>query len=463
MEQAIVQFIGRLRKTGIEVSSSEIMDACRALPHVRLEERGMVKDALRSTLIKRGRDVPAFDALFDLFFNKKPGRADNEKSSEPEDSRHLAEVMAEMLDMHRPDMSLTAEMIMTGQFGPLTRVLLDRSRNLGLDRMESPLQAGFFLRRFRQEMDMERVGLEIEGFLRDMEERGLDGDLSGDLQAFAQSNLHRVDDELKRLIHKEMAQNRYMFLKKLEEEDLGNRNLARLSEEDILAMRPAVERLARRLKERLSMRLKHAEVGRLDLKSTLRHNIGYGGPLPDLYFRRKKPYRPQIVALCDVSNSVRNFSRFMLLFLYTLKEVVSRVRSFIFVGDMAEVTQLFQKKEIGEAVSEAASARGLTYVFRTDYGSALSQFRDDFLNSINTKTTVFILGDARNNYYDPCEDAVAAIAEKARKLIWLNPEPRLNWRLGDSVLELYQSYCTTVAECGNLNQLSQLIEENLMP
>jgi uncharacterized protein with von Willebrand factor type A (vWA) domain len=226
-------------------------------------------------------------------------------------------------------------------------------------------------------------------------------------------------------------------------------------------MRPVVERLARRLKDRLSLRLKRAKTGRLDLKNTLRRNIGFGGPLPLLRFRNKHPLRPEVVALCDVSNSVRNFSRFMLLFLYTLKEVVARVRSFIFVGDLTEVTDLFARRELNEAVSLAASGHGLTYFFRTDYGNCLTQFAGEHLTGVNSRTTVFVLGDARNNYFHPGTEALKAIADKAARLIWLNPEPYLNWRIGDSVMETYRPYCTMVAECGNLDQLSSVIETSL--
>ncbi|MEW5724631.1 MAG: VWA domain-containing protein, partial [Thermodesulfobacteriota bacterium] len=110
-----------------------------------------------------------------------------------------------------------------------------------------------------------------------------------------------------------------------------------------------------------------------------------------------------------------------------------------------------------------AAAHGLTQVFRTDYGAALGQFQSEHLSGVNSRTTVFILGDARNNYFDPHPEALEALAGRAKRLIWLNPEPRANWRLGDSVMRIYQPYCTRVAECGNLKQLSTIIEENLLP
>ena len=391
------------------------------------------------------------------------GAEDGPGEEAPEDENFPSEMLRERIETLQPDLSLTTELIMTGQFGALAKLLLSRSRDVGLERMESPLQANFFLRRFRLELDLDQVMAQANQFLSGSGGQGLSSGQAQAMEEYVAENVSRVEEEVRRLVRQELDQNRYLYLRRLQEEDQTEKRLAGLTDDEILAMRPAVERLARRIKERLSLRLKHAEHGRLDLKLTIRDNVGYGGVLPYLRFRKKKPARPQVMALCDVSNSVRNFSRFMLLFLYTLREVIARVRSFIFVGDLAEVTALFAKHELNDAVSQAASGRGLVYPFRTDYGSSLSQFRDEHLSSVTSKTTVFILGDARNNFYDPRTEALEAIAEKARRLIWLNPEPRLNWRLGDSAMEAYQPYCTTVVECGNLRQLSEIIEENLLP
>ena len=153
----------------------------------------------------------------------------------------------------------------------------------------------------------------------------------------------------------------------------------------------------------------------------------------------------------------------MLLFLYTLKEVIAKIRSFIFIGDLAEVTLLFQQRELNEAVSMAAQGHGLRSRFRTDYGWSLEQFVEQHISAITSKTTVLVMGDARNNNYEPRLEALEAIAGRARKLIWLNPEPQTFWNLGDSVINLYAPHCSKVAECGSLKQLSAIIEEQLIP
>jgi uncharacterized protein with von Willebrand factor type A (vWA) domain len=463
LEKALIDFAGRLRSAGIQVSTAETVEAGRVVELVGLEDRETFKDALRSVLIKRSGDAPLYDALFDLFFTggPRPAASPDDKSDQP--SEDLGDALAELIDLHRPDLSLSAEMVMTGQFGALFRMILQRGQGVGLDRMESPLQSGFFLRRFREAMDVEGIRREAESFLAELEAGGVDPELVHGFRDYVTGNLAGLDEEMKALVGREAAGNRFQFVRRMEEEGHFDRPLTNLGPHEIAAMRAAVDRLARRLKERLSRRYKKYEAGRLDVKATMRRNVGLGGPLPYPCFRRRKNARPQVVALCDVSNSVRNYSRFMLLFLYTLKEVVSKVRSFIFVGDLAEVTGLFQRRSLDEAVAMAASAHGLTYVFRTDYGSVLKQFAEERLAAVDSRTTVFVIGDARNNYYDPHPEAMAAIAEKAKRTIWLNPEPRANWRMGDCVMGVYEPYCTKAAECGNLRQLSGIIEENLLP
>ena len=463
MEKALVDFTGRLRRVGISVSPAEVLDAGHALTELGLANRTAFKDGLRSVLIKRGRDIPAFDSLFDLCFSRGSLPVPGEDQEDAEEQAGLARHIQELVETWQPELSLPGELIMTGQFAALARLIQNGSQGLGLDRMESPLQVNYYLRRFRQQLDLDGVRMETGRFIDDLEARGLPGDRALAMREYLDGNLERLDRELRRLLREELARNRYLYLHRLENEDLAERRLIGLSEADLATMRPAVERLARRVKDRLSQRYQHAEAGRFDLKATLRANVGLGGPLAWLRFHDKKPHRPQVVALCDVSNSVRNFSRFMLLFLYTLKEVVARVRSFIFVGDLVEVTEIFRRRELNEAVSMAAAGQGLQYAFRTDYGASLLQFQQDHLAAINSRTTVFILGDARNNFFDPHAAALEAIADKARRLIWLNPEPQLNWKLGDSVMETYRSYCTKVVECGNLKQLSAVIEYHLLP
>jgi len=203
---------------------------------------------------------------------------------------------------------------------------------------------------------------------------------------------------------------------------------------------------------------RRAKRGKFDVKQTLRHNLQYGGVPFKIKLDRRVRERPQVVILCDVSDSVRNVSRFMLQFVYSLQDLYSRVRSFIFVSDIGEVTHLFEEQDITEAIEQSLSGGIINVFAHSDFGRAFRQFHRDYLAAVNKKTTVIILGDARNNYNLPQEWVLRDVRQRAKQLIWLNPESRLTWGFGDSEMDRYLPYCDVVEECRNLNQLYRVID-----
>jgi hypothetical protein len=440
------------------------MDAALCVQHLRLDDRTEFKDALRSALVKRRRDISLFDELFDLHFSGGPLLGTVAEARGRDNIQFMDRLAAEMERGDTGQLSPVTRMLMTGNFGELTRHMLAASGSLALRRMQfAPMLGRFFVNELRRKMGIDGVRIEAQTVLTEMERSGVDPTVIQEFREHVSRNLERLEDALEKLVLDEVQRTRFMAFRRIEGEEMAERNLYHLTDQDMAAMRPEVERLARRLKERLGLRFKRADRKQIDLRRTLRGNVGYGGPLPDIRFRNKKTTRPQVVALCDVSRSVRDFSRFMLLFLFSLKEVISRIRSFIFVGDLTEVTSVFQEYDLNEAVSRAAEGQGLTYRFGTDYGSSLGQFAAEHLGGVNSRTTVIILGDARNNNLPPRINAMEAIAERARKVVWMNPEPVTFWGTGDSIVHLYEPYCTTLTECGSLAQLSDAIEKNLLP
>jgi uncharacterized protein len=164
------------------------------------------------------------------------------------------------------------------------------------------------------------------------------------------------------------------------------------------------------------------------------------------------------MVLCDVSDSVRNVSRFMLQFVYSLQDLYSKVRSFIFVADVGEITRLFQEQDINDAIHTALHGNIINVYAHSDFGRAFKAFHRDFLPAVNKRTTVLILGDGRNNYNLPHEWVLRDVQQRAKQVIWLNPENRMTWGFGDSEMDRYAPYCTLVEECRNLNQLYRVID-----
>ena len=168
--------------------------------------------------------------------------------------------------------------------------------------------------------------------------------------------------------------------------------------------------------------------------------------------------KPQVVILCDVSDSVRNVSRFMLQLVYSLQGLYSRVRSYIFVAEPGEITRLFEENEIHEAIDLALRGKVINLLAHSDFGKTFQMFHRDHLASVTRRTTVIILGDARNNYNIANEWVLGAIRNRAKQLIWLNPESELTWGFGDSDMEKYRPHCDIVVECRNLNQLYRVVD-----
>jgi uncharacterized protein len=162
--------------------------------------------------------------------------------------------------------------------------------------------------------------------------------------------------------------------------------------------------------------------------------------------------------LCDVSDSVRNVSRFMLQFVYSLQDLYSRVRSFIFVSEIGEITQLFEENDTQDAIEQALTGNIINVFAHSDFGRAFRAFHRDHLAAVNNRTTVIVLGDARNNYNLAQEWVLRDIGQRAKQLIWLNPESRLTWGFGDSEMDRYLPFCHVVEECRNLNQLYRVID-----
>lgn len=221
-------------------------------------------------------------------------------------------------------------------------------------------------------------------------------------------------------------------------------------------MQALVRKLAKRLVALHSRRRKVAQRGVLDVRHTIRRNIEFDGLLFDVVWRRRKIERPKIVAVCDVSGSVANVARFLLLFLYSVSEVLPKVRSFVFSSVLAEVTELFATHAVEEAVTITLQRHGWG---STDYGMAFAQLVEQALDDIDHRTTVLIVGDARSNHGYAGLRELRLVHARAKRVIWLNPESRAFWGIGDSEMPRLATACDRVDPCRSLRQLEHLVGE----
>jgi uncharacterized protein with von Willebrand factor type A (vWA) domain len=239
---------------------------------------------------------------------------------------------------------------------------------------------------------------------------------------------------------------------------LGEIHFASLTRKEVESMREVIEQLVRRLKDTIGRRYAVKNRGALDVKKTLRRAAAYQGIPVELFFRHRPPRKAKIVTLCDVSGSVWSAARFMLNMLYSLQECFTQVRSFVFVAGLEEVTSIFEDHEINQAIEKILKEADIDYNAATDYGLTFRQFQKKYLDILNKKTTLIIIGDGRSNYSNPEEQILDEMRERSRRVIWLNPETPYFWYTGDSEMRTYQAYCHEVRPCQNLNQLLDFIK-----
>jgi uncharacterized protein len=224
-----------------------------------------------------------------------------------------------------------------------------------------------------------------------------------------------------------------------------------------LAIRPLAQKLAARMAQRRRLR----STGRVDVRKTARRSLAFGGVPLEPVFRAKRATKPNLVVLCDVSGSVTDFAYFMLSLLHALHEELQRLRTYVFVDGVADVTELFANADHGLEPLHLLSQSGVvTGDGHSDFGAVLDTFTKKFSSSAITRsTTVIICGDARNNYREPNVAALVRIAERARAVYWLNPEPQGEWGDTDSAIDLYRPSCNAVFEVRNTRQLVAAIVE----
>ena len=459
MDQRILEFIGDLRRAELRISPSEALDALAASAEIGLEDRDTFRTALATTLVKESRDLPTFDRLFDLYFLDLEALGTGlKKALGPEDPR-----MRELLDRLAAEdglqMDEMTELMLRGEGADMEMAIRQGGEGTGLERLMYFLQIGYFSRRIYDKFDWDAIERDLSRIMRLLEARGLDPGQLARIRNYLDLRLEAFRRMIRQHVERELERRAYRQGEKLTREVLSDKPLFALSPDEVAQMKAVVARLARRIKDALALRQRQEEKGRLDSRRTIRQSLQYGGVPMEVRFRRRHREKPKLVTLCDVSDSVRNASRFMLQLVWSLQECFSRVRSYAFVSEIAEVTQAFNTYTVDKAIEWALKSSSVDYHCRSDFGYAFSRFCRTELESLDRKTTVLVLGDARNNYNDPQAWAVRQIRERVKGIIWLNPEGQWGWGIGDSVMPLYAPACDIVKECRTVGQLVQVVDQ----
>jgi uncharacterized protein len=464
MNDRIIEFANVLRRNGVRVSLSENMDVFRALERVGIADPQLFRHALRATLVKRAGDIQPFEELFDFFFlglgqaiNALDRRMMEELGLSPDQYQEMLEQIQRLLRQLEGDLSEVTKALLTANGAELERLFQEAARQ----EMGNGKFAGFRFTpymRLGARLELDRVQSEIERFKALLQILGeSDYDLE-QIMRYLDERLRDLNRLLREAIQQEQRKQGHEPRDSSARSSLADKSFAFYTEEDIRRMNEAVTRLAQRLKNRLSVRRRKAARGRFDVKETLRKNLQYGGVPFEIMLDRRKKTKPQVMVLCDISDSVLNASRFMLQFVYSIQDLYAKVRSFVFVSDIGEVTKLFEDNEIQRAVEAALKGDVIDVFSHSNFGRAFELFYKSYFSAVDSKTTVLIIGDGRNNYNRPSDWVLREIQRKAKQLIWLNPESRMTWGVGDSEMPRYAPHCDVAEECRSINQLYKIVD-----
>ncbi|MGW0993392.1 VWA domain-containing protein [Streptomyces sp. NPDC002520] len=440
VEARITGLVGALRAHGVRIGTGETVDAALAAEALGFADRELLREGLAATLLHGSGQRTVFDPVFDLYFPRDVGAPVTEGAGREELRDRLADALA------ADDRALLAR---------LATEAVDSLGGYGATPGSDGWSAYQTLDRLRPQTLLARVRTDVRA----------KGGEAGFADRLLDDEIRRRIEEFRRLVG---AEARRRVAERRGRDEIARRAIAPTADRvdflyagrDRLAeLRRTVQPLARKLATRLAARRRRAARGTIDLRRTLRSSLSTGGVPIRPVLRRRRPVRPELVLLCDVSGSVSGFSDFTMLLVQALHDQFSKVRVFAFVNRVDEVTGLLDHGRadpdgLGARIREEAALTG--WHGSSDYGVALGEFTERYGAAVGPRTTVFVLGDARTNMGDPNLPAVRDLARRARRVYWLNPEPRAQWGTGDSAAPDYAEL-VEMHECRTAGQLGTII------
>lgn len=469
-------FVVELRNAGLPVSLTENLDAMEAVQHIPIEDRDAFKYALGATLIKNHAHWRSFDTVFEVYFSLrgpeyKIGDGDgsdiDEMWREMQEQQENAEGNGGQGGMEGMTPEEIAQMLMqalmNGDQGMMRAMAKQSVQRFAGMEPGRPVGGTYYLYRTLRNLDldsmlekmMDQSRQDSPDDLTTLEERLEKEEYADRIEKFK----GEIEAEIRRrLVADRGAEAMAKTLRKPLPEDV---EFMHASRDEMTSLKKSLQPLTRKLAARLARKRKHGRKGPLDFRSTVRHSLSYGGVPAEPQFKYPRPSKPELMVIADISGSVAAFARFTLMLVYAISGQFSKVRSFVFIDGLDEVTDYFKATEdISEAIHRVNTEADVVWVDgHSDYGHAFEVFWNKYGKDITPKTTVLLLGDARNNYHASQSWVVKEIQQKARHVYWLNPEPKSYWNTGDSIVGEYGTFTDGVYECRNLRQLEGFVEK----
>ncbi len=444
----LLAFCEELRGEGVAVGTSEILDAFAALERVPWTSQDDFRETLAATIAKSQDDRRVFELLFDRFFFR---------SAEAEAVRQeITEDAVDGGEAPSGEGSGESQRIDLEELRERIRDALERGDDDGLRDL-----ARLAIAAFGRAEGSGVVGVDVQRIRRTL---GLvtgqqPGSENGERPPIDRAQLNRFERHLRRELERDLIERTETLPPSRPLAEL-DRALPTSPTQDLAAVHRAVSQMKRRLAT-----LGHEQRGRsrssvVDVRRTMRSSLETGGVPLQLRYKPKRPRRPEIYVLCDVSTSVTSASVFFLSVLHALHDSFRKLRSFVFIERISEVTDVFEhERDFAEVARKISSEGGVADVSGyTDYGRVWLEFLTEISEELDPRSTVIVLGDARTNGREPHAEVFARIAERAGRLFWLNPEPKLYWNYGDSVMAAYERWCDGAFECWTTKHLEAFVD-----
>jgi hypothetical protein len=463
VSEPLLRFLRAARSAGVRVSPAESIDAVRTVELVGYADRETLKDSLALVLAKTPEEKRHFAECFDLYFSRDGfrddgaaagGGAQDVRGTPPPVAAELPALPGEGgAGIGGGTPSPLARMLLQGDRAGLAAAMEEAADAVGLSNIALFTQVSLYARRILDRMGMQALEDEIAAL------RQAPSEAAADRARRLQQGKEYLADQAR-----DLAQ-QYLLLfargesERRRDEFLAQVRLNSLDRRDLERMRVLVRAMARRLATRYGRNRRRRRRGQLDARRTLRRNMGWGGVPFLTVWKQRKIEKPRVMALCDVSGSVAALAQFLLLFLYALTEALSDIRSFAFAGDLIEVSEILEHEPIETAIATIMDRIGYG---SSNYGNAFADFeKGGRLDAVDARTTVIILGDGRGNRTEPRVDILRRISERAKRVIWLNPEHPNAWGTGDSDMLRYAPYCQIATVCNTVRHIERVVSDLL--
>ena len=439
MDQTFSYFVRALRNAEIKVSPAETLDAFEILERIGIHDPFLLKDSLALVLAKTVEEKEKFDQTFDSFFSQFAFASPVKRSMV--DSVHQDQIMRPFEGVLPPRLFSAIESAVQGERSLLSHLVQEAAGQVRMEKINSMREKSTYALQIADLLELQKFDNVLESTEVAPFHRYLRHYLRQEIKSY-------VDNQYK--IHVDPTGKKALIQASLKA------NLSSIPSDYMADVRRVVEKLGERLVKERRRKRSSIHRGVLDLKKTLRKNMAYGGAVFDVRWRQKKKETNTVYVICDVSQSVARVARFLLLLLFELVDVLPNVRAFAFSSALGEVTDVFKKKSSNEAIEDALFTWGKG---NTDYGRAWQDFRGLCGSEVDRRSTLVVLGDGRNNFYDPSLDTFREICNRSKSVFWLNPEPRDQWEEGDSEMERFAATCTSVRICNRIEHLERFADE----